>query len=216
MALTVAVMQPYFIPYAGYFRLLAQSDLFVIYDCVQFPRRGWVHRNRLPDAQGELQWLTLPLAYAPQETLIRDLAFADVAAEAMAQRLAAFDLTDERIAGLSDEVRAVEGRPVDYICGLMQSVCRRLDLPWRTIRSSELEVPASFRGQDRILEIVRRVGGQRYLNAPGGRDLYDVDAFAAQGVELCFLDPHPGPFGSILQRLRDDDPAALRAEIAHG
>jgi hypothetical protein len=44
---TIAVMQPYFIPYAGYFRLFAASDLFVIYDCVQFPRRGWVQRNRL-------------------------------------------------------------------------------------------------------------------------------------------------------------------------
>ena len=44
---TMAIMQPYFIPYAGYFRLFAASDLFVIYDCVQFPRRGWVHRNKL-------------------------------------------------------------------------------------------------------------------------------------------------------------------------
>ena len=58
---TVAVMQPYFIPYAGYFRLFAASDLFVIYDCVQFPRRGWVHRNRLLDRSGKLRWLTLPL-----------------------------------------------------------------------------------------------------------------------------------------------------------
>jgi hypothetical protein len=49
---TVAIMQPYFIPYAGYFRLFAATDLFVIYDCVQFARRGWVHRNRLPDGAG--------------------------------------------------------------------------------------------------------------------------------------------------------------------
>ena len=58
---TFAVMQPYFFPYAGYFRLFAASDLFVIYDCVQFPRRGWVHRNLLPDASGSERWLTLPL-----------------------------------------------------------------------------------------------------------------------------------------------------------
>ena len=41
---TVAVMQPYFMPYAGYFRLFAAADVFVLFDCVQFPRRGWVHR----------------------------------------------------------------------------------------------------------------------------------------------------------------------------
>src|SRR5437016_2188558 len=67
---TVAIMQPYFLPYAGYFRLFAASDLFVIYDCVQFPRRGWVHRNRLTDARGLERWLTLPLEKAPQHVLI--------------------------------------------------------------------------------------------------------------------------------------------------
>ena len=61
---TIAVMQPYFVPHAGYFRLFAASDLFVVFDCVQFPRRGWVHRNRLPDAQGRARWLTLPLSKA--------------------------------------------------------------------------------------------------------------------------------------------------------
>src|SRR3979411_2469618 len=76
----VAIMQPYFIPYAGYFRLFAASDLFVIYDCVQFARRGWVHRNRLVDRGGTERWLTLPLQKAPRDVLIRDLRFAPDAA----------------------------------------------------------------------------------------------------------------------------------------
>ena len=46
---TVAIMQPYFIPYAGYFRLFTGADLFVVCDDVQFPRRGWLHRNKLID-----------------------------------------------------------------------------------------------------------------------------------------------------------------------
>ena len=73
---TVAVMQPYFFPYAGYFRLLAAADVFVIYDCVQFPRRGRVHRCEVTGLSGETQWLTLPLAHQPRDVLIRDLAFA--------------------------------------------------------------------------------------------------------------------------------------------
>src|SRR5262245_31097005 len=84
---TVAIMQPYFFPYAGYFRLFAASDLFVIYDCVQFTRRGWVHRNMLTDVSGEARWLTLPLEKAPQDVLIRDLRFPPNAAELLADRL---------------------------------------------------------------------------------------------------------------------------------
>src|SRR6188472_3168309 len=78
---TVAIMQPYFIPYTGYFRLFAASDVFVIYDCVQFPRRGWVHRNKLIDASGAERWVTLPLVKVPQSTLIKDLEFAPDAGE---------------------------------------------------------------------------------------------------------------------------------------
>src|SRR3954469_21286194 len=88
--LTIAVMQPYFIPYAGYFRLFAASDLFVIYDCVQFPRRGWVHRNKLIDGSGAERWLTLPLGKASQSALIMDLQFPPNAGQLLRQRLQPF------------------------------------------------------------------------------------------------------------------------------
>jgi hypothetical protein len=74
-------MQPYFMPYAGYFRLLAATELFVVYERVQFPRRGWVPRNKLADAHGQPQWLTMPLASAEVDTAICDLRFRSGARE---------------------------------------------------------------------------------------------------------------------------------------
>lgn len=214
----IAIMQPYFLPYAGYFRLIAQADLFVIYDCVQFPRRGWLHRNKLLDARGEEQWLTLPLIPAPQDVLIRDLAFPDDAVASLAERLRPFPVAarDGAHTPLLDKVRRPEGAPVDYISGLLEQVCRTLDLPWSVVRSSSLEVPQTFRAQDRILEIARRLGATRYINAPGGRDLYDAETFAAAGIELSFLDPWTGAGGSILQRLADDDLPTLSQLIRYG
>jgi hypothetical protein len=214
----IAIMQPYFLPYAGYFRLIAQTEVFVIYDCVQFPRRGWVHRNKLVDAQGQEQWLTLPLTPAPQEVLIGDLTFADGAAAAIAERLRPFPVASRggAHAALLDHVRRPEGRPVDYIAGLLEQASAQLGLSWNAVRSSSLGVPDSFRGQERILEIARRLGATRYLNAPGGRELYDPDAFAAASVELSFLDPWAGAGGSILQRLADDDLATLSDQVRHG
>ena len=88
--LTACVMQPYFASYAGYYRLLAACDVFVLFDCVQFPRRGWVHRNRLPDAHGEPQWLTLPLKAADFDAAIASLAFAEDAPLHMAERIRSF------------------------------------------------------------------------------------------------------------------------------
>jgi hypothetical protein len=214
----VAIMQPYFLPYAGYFRLIAQSDVFVIYDCVQFPRRGWLHRNKLADARGEEQWLTLPLRPAPQDVLIRDLDFPEDAAATLAERLRPFPVAARTgpHTPLLDRVRNPEGLPVDYISGLLQVTSEILGLRWNVVRSSSLDVPPSFRAQDRILEIARRLGATRYLNAPGGRDLYDAVAFANAGIRLDFLEPWAGAGGSILQRLADDDLADLGQRIRHG
>ena len=215
---SVAIMQPYFLPYAGYFRLIAQTDIFVIYDCVQFPRRGWVHRNKLVDARGEEQWLTLPLKPAPQDVRIDDLAFADHAATQLAERLRPFPVAARRgaHAPLLERVRRVEGRPVDYIADLLEAACDLLGLRWNVVRSSSLAVPPEVRGQDRILAIAQRLGATRYLNAPGGRDMYDAPTFAEAGLELRFLDPWAGAGGSILQRLADDDLPSLSRQIRHG
>ena len=215
-ALTVAIMQPYFFPYAGYFRLFAASDLFVIYDCVQFPRRGWVHRNKLIDAAGEARWLTLPLEKAPQSVLIRDLRFPPNAGELLAERLQPFALaaaatpaTEHVLAALAD----VRGTPLDYIERLLEITVAYCGLPWRVVRSSTLDVPPEIHGQDRILEIARRLGATRYVNASGGRELYDSAAFDNAGIELRFLADYHGPNASILQRILSDDRSELARDI---
>ena len=169
-SLSVAIMQPYFIPYAGYFRLFAASDLFVIYDCVQFPRRGWVHRNRLLDAAGRECWLTLPLAKAPRDVRIRDLRFSADADRILEDRMRRIPLLaaprqpePEIVASLKN----LAGTPVDYLERLLRAIVTYLGLRWQIVRSSTLDVPDSVRGQDRIIEIARRLGAVRYVNAPG-------------------------------------------------
>lgn len=212
---TIAIMQPYFIPYAGYFRLFQASDLFVIYDCVQFPRRGWVHRNRLLDARGTARWLTLPLAKAPRDVLIRDLSFPSNAPELLAERLRPFNLVTENrdVQEILLTMRDVSGSPVPYLERLLEQIVRHLALPWRIIRSSALGIPAALRGQERILEIARQLGATRYVNSPGGTDLYDVDAFAEAGVQLHFLTPYPGPSCSILTRMIAEEREELGNDI---
>jgi hypothetical protein len=209
-------MQPYFLPYAGYFRLLAASDLFVIFDCVQFPRRGWVHRNRLLDRTGAEQWLTLPLEKAPQEVLIRDLRFPSGAAEILTERLRPFPMAarDEvATAPIKAALRAAGETPAIYIERLLEAVAGYCGLPWNVVRSSSLGVPDHLHGQDRVIDIARRVGAQRYVNSPGGRELYGRDAFADAGIELRFLSDYEGPRLSVLDRILREERDALVSEM---
>jgi hypothetical protein len=209
-------MQPYFVPYAGYFRLFAASDLFVIYDCVQFPRRGWVHRNRMLGADGRECWLTLPLANMPRDVRIRDLSFSPGAGVILQERMRRIPLlatSSQPEPEILKALKNVSGTPVEYLERLLREVVSGLGLRWHTIRSSSLHLSDSFRGQDRIIEIARRLGAGRYINAPGGRALYDPERFAASGIELRFLGDYPGPSSSILHRTLKEDRQSLSAEI---
>jgi hypothetical protein len=215
---TVAIMQPYFFPYAGYFRLLTRSDLFVIYDCVQFPRRGWVHRNKLKDRNGTDQWLTLPLTKQEQDVLIKDLLFTEDASRELSDRLRPFPLVSLDPEWKDEVLRRVLATGtglVDYLEEMLQLVaCRLGRAPWNVCRSSSFDIPQTLRGQDRIIEIARRAGASRYLNAPGGVDLYDKEKFAASGLELDFLPSYDGPFDSMLGRILAERPNELARAIS--
>jgi hypothetical protein len=214
----IAVMQPYFFPYAGYFRLLAGVDEFVVYDCVQFPRRGRVHRCELPPAAGhDAGWLTLPLARQPRETTIADLRFADGARAEFDRRLDALPWLAAAGGPAADRVRTFLRAPLDDVVDTLEAGLRLvgglLGLAPAITRSSSLALPSSLRGQDRILEICRRRGAAAYLNAPGGRALYDAGVFAQAGIALEFLPDYAGPHRFLLPALVSLPPEVLRADV---
>lgn len=210
-------MQPYFVPYAGYFRLLAAADLFIAYDCVQFPRRGWVHRNRLCDANGTLQWLTLPLKKGDRDTTrICDLAFPDDAVASFAEqcrRFPALRLLNERYPALAGRVLAPAGDPTGFLVETLVGISDLLGISRPIVRSSSLDMGPELKAQDRIIAIARRMGATSYINAPGGRELYDAATFRQAGMTLHFLSTHQGGHASILERLANDELSDIKAEI---
>ena len=214
---TAAVMQPYFYPYAGYFRLLMAADVVVILEDVQFPRRGWVHRCQVPGPAGALEWLTLPLARQPRDTLIRDLAFADGARRELDRRLARLKWLERARGPLADRVRAHLHGPLHSVVGFLEGglrlVANALDLPASIVRSSMLDVDGALRGQDRILALVEAVEARLYVNPPGGRSLYQAEGFRRRGCTLRFLTPYSGAIRCLLPALVQDDPATLRSDI---
>jgi hypothetical protein len=212
----VAVMQPYFLPFPGYFRLFAVADEVVLLDTVQFPRHGFVHRNRFRKLTGVLGWLPLPIGFGRHGTLIRDLVFAPAAAATMRDRSRAFEMFSRQ--GVADsrikaELSALDGAPFDTIIRLLSICCAELALPFSELRASSLGIPADLTGQDRVLAIGEARGATAYVNLPGGRPLYDAQSFAARGMDLRFLSPYVGPADSIGQRLHDHRPQVVREEI---
>lgn len=214
---TVAVIQPYFFPYAGYYRLFAAADVVVMFDCVQFPRRGWVHRNRFALANGETDWLSLPLAKPSYDAHIDALQFAPDGRgrlEAALRRFPVLDDARKRGEGIVDSLCDLGGGDVTaYLCKQIAEVTECLGMARPMLRSSELNIDPALRAQDRVLAIVKAVAGTRYVNPSGGRELYESDAFARESLDLRFLTPFNGSMDSILSRLLTERLDSIAGEI---
>lgn len=227
----VAINQPYFCPYAGYFRLMAATDMFVVYDDVQYSKGSWVGRNKLTRTDGKEDWLTLPLAKQPLHTKIKDLEWAFDADSLWEERKSRFGLfggesqsflrfyiyylqnaggrmTHEYRAPVNFIIKALEAANYDLQIGV------RGDIPFKAniVRSSELDIPGDLHGQDRVIYICEKFGATEYVNAPGGRSLYNEAAFKARGIDLRFLCDFPNK-KSILERLCNENARDIKKEI---
>lgn len=206
----LALQQPYFIPYAGFFRLLAAADLFLIYDNIQFSDSGWVHRNRLTRHDGATDWLTIPLAKKrPLHTDIRDVRFAEDAGELWRKQRRRFRVFDEAH-DLIDLVANIDAHktPSAYIAATM-AACSAPH--WARVEPCP-DIGRDLKGQDRVLAICEHFGADTYINAPGGATLYDQEAFRARGVDLRVLTPYDNKT-SMLERLVYEGREAVHSDI---
>lgn len=188
-------MQPYFLPYLGYFQLIAAVDRFILYDNIKYTKRGWINRNRYLRA-GTAETFSLPLRSASdgldicerrlsaafdKHRLLRRLAHAYRRAPMFA---AVFPLIEALV--LRDEQNLFE-----FIRHSLMVVLRHLEIATPIEISSRIPIDHTLRAQDKVLALCRHVGAGTYVNAIGGRELYSHDAFLAQGIALKYLKSHP-------------------------
>ncbi len=227
-----AIMQPYFLPYVGYFQLIAAVDLFVVYDNIQYTKGGWINRNRLC-RNGETVTFSLPLKKASDYLDVRERELAgDFKREKLlnqikeayrrAGQFAAVFPVIERIVGFED------GNLFRFLRHSIDCVCDYLDISTEIRISSSIDIDHGLKGQDKVLALCRAVGADLYVNAIGGMDLYSKDAFRAEGIELQFIRAKPYeypqseqtdraflPSLSILDVMMCNPVDSVRACVAH-
>lgn len=197
----VAIMQPYFLPYVGYFQLIGAVDRFVVYDDVKYTKKGWINRNRyLLGGRDEL--FSLPLKKDSDSLDVRDRRLApDFDRSKLLHQLGAAYRKAPRFDAvfplLERVVRRGDENLFDFIHGSIRDVCAALRIETPLVVSSTLGVDRALRGQDRVLATCARLGADRYVNAIGGLELYDRAAFAARGIELSFLKARPHPYPQL-------------------
>jgi hypothetical protein len=194
----IGVMQPYFLPYIGYWQLLAAVDAFVVHDRIQYTKKGWINRNRFL-LNGKDGLFTVPLekgsdfldiverrisAGFDRDRLLNQLS----ASYRKAPHFAVAFPIIERI------VRCPHENLFDYVHGSLHEIAVFLDIATPLVRSSRLDIDHGLRAEAKVLALCKAQAASAlpgetitYVNAIGGQALYSRDEFKAHGIELRFI-----------------------------
>lgn len=188
----VAVMQPYFFPYIGYYQMIAMVDEFVFLDDANFIVRGFVNRNNILNRGGKYL-ITVPVKAVSQNRPINDHHYVDGNGECVLEVLRAAYSTApylDTVLALVNKV-FVDGDANVAITNALSitRVMEYLDIKPIWGFSSKLLPCGKYKGQEWILEIAQLLNASKYINLPGGKGLYDSSRFERAGIKLEFVSP---------------------------
>lgn len=189
----VALMQPYFFPYIGYFQLINAVDEFILYDDVQWMKSGWINRNRILE-NGEPAYITLPVKNTSSKRLISETFFVDSIDDKEEEIVERLEIAykdapykDDIIAIIKKIFSIQTETVVPLLMNSLKEICDYLGINTILRLSSEIEKTEGLRAQDRVIDIVKRSQGTDYVNALGGKELYDKATFLNNGINLWFI-----------------------------
>jgi len=194
----LAIMQPYFFPYIGYWQLINAVDRFILFDDVQYIRHGWINRNRVLKNGGGWKYVTIPVKRQGREMKIKDVLIAESADVSKIvlnslipyKKMAPF--YKETISFVSEALSTVSDRHISTINeATIKLTASYLGIRTQIDVSSKLNLDYSqVKGPgDWAFEISKQIGAEEYINPVGGRELFDKQKFASANIKLQFIKP---------------------------
>ena len=192
----LAIMQPYFMPYIGYWQLMNAVDTYVVYDDVNYINRGWINRNKIL-INGQEHLFTISLKNASQNKLIKEIEIFDdysklkKTIELAYKKAPCYEQASiilQRVLDNTDKNLA------NFLFISLQIICDYLGINCKLIKSSNIKKDESLHAEAKILNICNILNATQYINAIGGQELYCKKHFSLCGVKLNFLKSSIEPY----------------------
>ena len=191
----LAIMQPYLCPYLGYFQLIEAVDTFVVYDNIQFSKKGWFAKNNIL-LNNQAKLFSIPIKKDSDYLNVNERFLADNSQKEASKILAQikngyrkapyFDLVFPIVSSIfQNEVKNL----FDFIHSSIRLWCEVLDITTQFVISSTIDIEHSLKGEDKVVAICKELGATSYINAPGGKSLYSHESFSKEGIDLQFIQP---------------------------
>jgi hypothetical protein len=190
----IAVMQPYLFPYIGYFQLISAVDKFVLLDDVHYINKGWINRNTLL-VNGKVILFTIPLEKASQNKLIKDIKISFdknwketfiKTIECAYKKAICFDAVFPLLKEIIFLDEELISKLVYYS---LKKILDYLGIKTNLIASSVVYDNAELKAQHKIIDICVKERADYYINAIGGKELYDRNVFEQAQLKLVFIRP---------------------------
>jgi hypothetical protein len=192
MSKKIAILQSNYIPWKGYFDMIAAVDEFILFDDMQYTRRDWRNRNQIKTPQGT-KWLTVPVQVKGKydqkikETLIDAPIWSAVHWNALAQNYRLTPYFDEISAWL--EPLYLDGA-YTHISQLnrrfIEAVCHYLDI--KTIISNSWDYTLVDGKTERLADLCKQAGGTEYISGPSAKGYVEESIFTEMGIKLTWFD----------------------------
>lgn len=190
----IGIMQPYFIPYIGYWQLINAVDKYVVYDDVNFIKGGWINRNRILIG-GQVKYFNVPMVGASSNKLINEVEVNNNE-KIIAKNLRIIESAykkapfyNEVLPVIEKILKSNETNLALYIYSSLYEICKYLDIKTELILSSKLKKDNQLKAQDKVLAICKMLKATEYYNTIAGSDLYKDSVFQENGILLKFLQP---------------------------
>lgn len=188
----IAILQSNYIPWKGYFDLIAAVDEFVLYDEMQYTRRDWRNRNQIKTPQG-VQWLTVPVQVKGkyhqtiQETLLDGTDWASAHWRALLQNYRRTPHFEEIAAWLEPLYLNQTNTNLSELNRLfIESVCRYLNI--KTIISNSWDYTLIEGKTERLADLCIQANGTEYISGPSAKDYIDPTVFSEKKLKLTWFD----------------------------
>ena len=188
----LAIMQPYFFPYIGYWQLINAVDCFIILDDVNYIKRGWISRNRIL-CDGKEHYIINPVRHRSQNRqicktdFINDSFYISNIKKTIEYAYRKAPYKNELIELTNNSMPLSINSVSEYLTYHIKVIIDYLNIDTRIEVSSKLRNKNTKKGQDGILELCKLCGCDEYVNAIGGKDLYDRDEFKKNKINLRYL-----------------------------
>lgn len=191
----VVIMQPYLFPYIGYFQLMKIADEFVVYDNIEYTKKGWFNRNRIL-VNGKDSFITFPLRKGSDFLHVKDRFLSDTWPEERIKLLNRIKEAYRKAPYFSDTFSIIEEiilfdvqNLFTFTLNSLNKLKDYLNLTCTLVVSSSIPIDHSLKSEDKVIAICKERGANDYINPSGGIDLYKKDRFSNEGISLSFLFP---------------------------